>query len=122
MGTFGNAIFDDSFDEVIFVGLGTGIAWVLSMLRTLILKKDKRPIHMFCGFRNSHVYLYRKELEGYAKNIPNFKLNTTLAEVDPIWDGHVGFAQDLIKDYKFKQKRGKIPVYLCGRNKGNLKC
>lgn len=119
-GPFGTATFDDTFDEIIFVGLGTGIAWVLSMLRTLALKKDKRPIHMFCGFRNSHVYLYRNELEDYAKKIRNFKLNTTLAEVDPIWDGHVGFAQDLIKDYKFEQKRGKIQVYLCGPIKAIL--
>jgi len=119
-GPFGNAFFDESFDEVILVGLGTGIAWILSMIRTLALKKDKRPIHVFCGFRNCHVYLYREELEHYTKSMPNFKMNTAIAEVDPLWDGHVGFVQDLIKDYKFNNSREKIPVYMCGPIKAIL--
>jgi len=120
-GPFGTATFEeDSFDEIILVGLGTGIAWVISMLRTLILKKDKRPIHMFCGFRNSHVYLYREELEAYAKKFPNFKLNTALADPDPMWNGPLGYVQDLIKDYKFEQKKEKIPVYMCGPIKAIL--
>lgn len=113
-GPFGNFILNENFKEVCFIGLGTGLAWPLGMLRTLVIKQDKRPMTLFYGFRDPALYLYKKELELYDKEIPNFSFYPASSEPSKHWHGYVGYVQELISKHKFKKPKDKIDVYICG--------
>lgn len=113
-GPFGRFILNEDFKEVCFIGLGTGIAWPLSMLRTLIIKQNEKPMSLFYGFRHPDLYLYKKELELYDKELPNFSLHTTSSEPSKHWHGPIGFVQELIKNHEFKHSKEEVDVYICG--------
>jgi predicted ferric reductase len=112
-GPYGDFLLDKSFNEVAFIALGTGIAPLISMIRTLMLEKDTRPIHLFYGFRNSYRYVYRQELEEYSKH-DNFHLNVIASNPDTEWHGKAGFVQQLIEHYSFTHDRADVDVYICG--------
>lgn len=113
-GPFGRFFLNENFKEICFIGLGTGIAWPMSMLRTLIIKQDSRPISLFYSFRDPGIYIYKEELELYARELPNFSFYPTTNEPDASWKGHTCFVQELIANHKFKYPLNEIDVYMCG--------
>jgi NAD(P)H-flavin reductase len=113
-GPFGVFTLKEPFKELMFIALGTGIAPLLSMIRTLILKKDERPIKLFFGFRNSKQFVFQKELEELASKAKNFKFYPIISEEDPHWKGEKGFVQDLIKKAKFENDKKEVDIYVCG--------
>lgn len=113
-GPFGRSTLDENFKEICFIGLGTGIAWPMSMLRTLIIKQDKRSMSLFYGFRDHGLFVFKEELEFYARELKNFSFYSTVNEASASWKGNVGFVQDLIAKHKFKYPKEKVDVYICG--------
>ena len=93
-----------------FIAAGTGIAPLISMIRTLYLQNFSGEISLFYGTRNPGEFLYREELESYSRK-NNLKLLLTASDPNADWDGEKG----LISDAAVKRiKRGEFPVYLCG--------
>jgi NAD(P)H-flavin reductase len=112
-GPFGNFTLNKNFREAAFVALGTGIAPLISMIRSLLHEHDSRPITLFYGFRNSHCFLYREELMKMQEIHSNFKLYFIASEPEENWKGEKGFVQDLIEKAEFGSKK-EIDFYLCG--------
>ncbi|NOZ80555.1 MAG: hypothetical protein GXP63_02685 [DPANN group archaeon] len=73
-GPFGKFVLSDvsAGDEkgVCLIGAGSGLAPLLSMLRTLVLQKYPGRIHLIHSTRKARDLLYRQELERYAATLP----------------------------------------------------
>jgi len=113
-GPFGNFVLNKEFKEVSFVALGTGIAPMISMIRTLLHENDERPINLFYGFRNRCCFLYHEELMEMQKKFPNFNLNFIPSDPEQDWDVPKGFVQDLIDKADFSVPKPEIDFYMCG--------
>lgn len=113
-GPFGKFVLKEDAPGFGFVGTGTGIAPLLSMMRTLVMKRVKKPMKFFFGFQFMEKYLYREELAEYAK-LPNFELKViTSREKSP--EGKQGYVTDLLKAYDFS-KHSDMAFFLCGNPK-----
>jgi len=113
-GPFGNFTLNKDFKEVSFVALGTGIAPMISMIRTLLHENDLRPINLFYGFRNRCCFLYHEELIEMQKKFKNFKLNFIPSDPEQDWSVPKGYVQELIGKAVFSVPKKEIDFYLCG--------
>jgi len=112
-GPFGNFLLKD-FKEVSFVALGTGIAPLISMIRTLLHNGEKKPINLFYGFRNRCCFLYHEELQEMEKNHSNFNLYFVPSDPESDWDVPKGFVQDLIEKNNFSVSKEEVDFFMCG--------
>ena len=93
-----------------FIAAGTGIAPLISMIRTLYLQNFSGEFRLFYGARNPQEFLYREELESYSRE-KNMKLLLVASDPNAEWDGEKG----VITDAAFRRiKSGEFPVYVCG--------
>lgn len=114
-GPYGHFFLDEKAKEYVFVAIGTGIAPIMSFIRTLSLKNSPKKIALFYGVRGNNLYYYREELEKISKENPNFKLNAVCGKgEDSSWNGKIGFVQDLLKNYSFSIDKKGIAAYVCG--------
>lgn len=97
-------------DGTTFIAAGTGIAPLISMIRTLYLRNFSGEIRLFYGARTPEEFLYREELESYSQK-NNLKLLLAASDPNVEWDGEKG----LITDAAAKEiKCGEFPIYVCG--------
>ena len=113
-GPFGNFTLNKDFKEVSFVALGTGIAPMISMIRTLLHNGEKKPINLFYGFRNRCCFLYHEELQEMEKNHSNFNLYFVPSDPESDWDVPKGFVQDLIEKNNFSVSKEEVDFFMCG--------
>lgn len=113
-GPFGHFMLNNEFKEIAFIALGTGIAPLISMIRTLLHENDKRQITLFYGFRNGECFLYEKELTELTEKHKNFRLYFVASNPEENWEGEKGFVQNLIKKTDFSNPKNEIHFYLCG--------
>ncbi|MEK6954004.1 MAG: FAD-dependent oxidoreductase [Candidatus Micrarchaeota archaeon] len=100
--------------RLMYICTGTGIAPLLSHIRTLLNAGSTTPISLFFGFKNPDVYIFREELEEMAKKYPNFKLETTVTDQGrEDWQGRVGIFHDFFPQYPFEAP-GETDVFICG--------
>lgn len=101
--------------EIIFIAAGTGIAPIMSFIRTLICQKTTVPMTLFYGFRYPDDYLYQDELEQYSKSNPAFTLVPTISTKENVaWNGKRGYVQDLAKSMLQIEQGSSVHAYLCG--------
>ncbi len=110
---FGMFVLDELDEEIVLAATGTGIAPMMSIIRTIKLKGLKVPIVLFFGFRNSKQFLYGEELQKLSNEMNNFTFLPIASDSDENWKGETGFIQKLIEKYEFKNKE-KASAYLCG--------
>ncbi len=100
LGTF--FIRHDSQRPMIMMGGGTGFAPLKSMIEYLLMKKSKRPIHLYWGAQNL-AELYCLELpSSWEKEFPHIRFTPVLS--NPIaadnWQGRTGFVHTaVVEDY-----------------------
>lgn len=111
-GPYGNFVVAPQAEESVFVAAGSGIAPIIGMIRTLMSNGYRKPVALFFGFRTGNQFLYKQELEGYAKR-KNFMLQTTISRDDPGWRGQRGYVQSLLTGLQF-QKPAHTHAYICG--------
>jgi len=107
---------------VVLIATGTGLAPYVSMLRTMLVKDDKRRFIVLHGARYSWDLGYRAELESLARLRPNFLYvpAITRPEEDPHYQGQTGRIQNLLKSGALEQLCGapldpsRTDVFLCG--------
>jgi len=102
------------FDNYYFASIGSGIAPFIAMARTMLRENWNKKITFFFGIRNNELFLYKEELEKYAKENPNFQLIVTQSRPDENWTGPKGYVQKLIEDYDFDKDKGTKAFYVCG--------
>lgn len=113
-GAFGKFLLDENAPEYVFIGTGTGIAPLISMIRTLLTKNKSIPITLFFGFRYPSQYMYKEELEHLQKTHSNFKLHVVASRPDGQWSLGKGRVQDVLKDFS-SPHLANVKVYICGK-------
>lgn len=119
-GPFGKFVIGEETDRVeqrnrfIFVASGTGLAPILSQLRSLFDQKNLLPKTLYFGFYDSARYIYQELLEGWMKDHPEFKVIPVVSDqpADVPWEGERGFVTTLL-DRDITDVKG-LDVYVCG--------
>lgn len=104
----------DAFDgDLVFIGTGTGIAPIRSMVHNLINNHQmNRSIHIIFGARTYSEILYKDEFDQISSRYPNFKYDIVLSRDDG-WQGYRGYVDEAYMDL-FQQPRQDTLIYLCG--------
>lgn len=113
-GAFGKFLLDESAPEYVFLATGTGIAPLISMVRTLLSKGKTIPITLYFGFRFPAQYMYKEELEHLQQKHSNFKVHVIASRPDDSWKHAKGHVQDALGHYTSPNK-AQAKVYICGK-------
>jgi NAD(P)H-flavin reductase len=93
-------------DKLVFIGTGTGIAPLRSMILTELEKQNQvlenknegiiktREITLIFGVRYDNEILFKDEFEELAKQNPNFKYIQIVSRPSENWQGRTGHVQD----------------------------
>jgi len=90
-GLFTRAADDPS--PSLFIGTGTGLTPLRSMLLATLARGVTSPLWLLFGARYEEDILYRDELEGLARVCPNVRFTITLSRPNPSWKGLSGYVQ-----------------------------
>lgn len=113
------AFFLDPTDElpVVLIAGGIGVTPILSMAAAMIHRRDRRPIYLFGGFRNSSEHPFKARLAELAAATPNLQLDISYSrplehdrpEADYAHWGHVNVdrLRQVLPSNNFR-------YYLCG--------
>lgn len=106
----GRFVVDAEASSHLFVATGSGMAPMLSMLRTeLKTNKSSKELILYFGVRHTTDLFWQKELASLAIDHPNFTYHLTLSKPEQAWDGLRGRVTDHItKDHSAHHS------YLCG--------
>jgi len=101
----------------LFVGTGTGVTPLRSMLLDALASGDDSPMTLLFGVRHAEDRLYIEELESLAKKHPNFRLECSLSKAPADWSQRSGYVQthveELWRDLEAKNA-GPPHAYICG--------
>lgn len=95
-----------------FVGTGTGICPLRSMLQSELRAGDGPKLGLLFGVRTEGDILYRAELEALAAEHPRFSLHVTLSRPADGWTGLRGYVQAQLP--ALIDPKQKPHVYICG--------
>jgi ferredoxin-NADP reductase len=99
--------------DLVLICTGTGIAPFRAMLQDLLGKQNHQgKVHLIFGTRYASGLLFRSEMEGFARDFPNFTYDFALSR-EKTEDGHEGYIHDIYLRL-YAEKRPDICFYLCG--------
>ena len=102
--------------DSLFVGTGTGVAPLRSMILSVLsepLRGDRR-IALLLGARTPERLLYREEMERLATEVESFDFWPTLTRADGGWLGRRGRVLMHLAD-ALSDRHNETDVYLCGQ-------
>jgi propane monooxygenase reductase subunit len=113
-GPYGSFHLRDTKREAIFIAGGSGMAPILSLLRTMAEQQDARPVTYFYGARARRDLFQLEELYALQQRLPNFHFIPALSESTPAdaWDGETGLITDVVK--KLVATGAGKEAYMCG--------
>lgn len=97
----------------VFIAGGVGITPIMSALRTLADRGDKRPLMLFYGSPTWDDVIYREELEELQQRL-NLKVIHVLERPPKDWPGEKGFITKAVLDYHLPDERAKLQYLMCG--------
>lgn len=111
-GTFG---IDESphAPGYVFVAGGVGIAPIMSMLRTLADRAERRPLVLFYGNRTWDRVAFREELAALSEKL-SLRVVHTLIEPPADWQGERGFVTREVLERNLPPNRGELEYFMCG--------
>lgn len=116
-GPFGHFSMDrhPHAEEFVFVAGGVGITPVMSMLRTLAHRHDRRPLMLFYANRDWESIIFREEIEQMQSLLP-LKVVHILEKPPAGWQGEQGFITRSILERHLPQivKENRLEVFICG--------
>jgi predicted ferric reductase len=96
-----------------FVAGGIGVAPVMSMLRTLADRGDRRPLVLFYGNRVWDRVAFREELDALTTRL-NLAVVHVLLEPPADWTGERGFISEEVLMRHLPPERHRLHCFLCG--------
>lgn len=96
----------------VFVGTGTGLAPLRSMLQQEVLVSSGPPLVLLFGCRTPDDILWRDELEAWMRVCPRLRVEVTLSRPDSAWSGRRGYVQAHLADVAAGLQQPQ--VYVCG--------
>jgi len=101
----------------LFVGTGTGVTPLRSMLRAALRCQRGAHLWLLLGVRHEEDILYREEMESLAAERPEVRFVVTLSRPRQTWSGSTGHVQNHIPTLlrELEMASGVPPhVYVCG--------
>jgi ferredoxin-NADP reductase len=102
----------------LFVGTGTGVTPLRSMIRYALAHGDTAPLTLIFGVRSEADRLYRDELDALAAMHPNLRVLYTLSRGSDSWTGLRGYVQThverLYREIEAQAPGSPAHVYVCG--------
>ncbi len=97
----------------VFIAGGVGITPIMSMLKTMVDRRDPRPVLLIYGAKRLEATTYFEALEAMKEQL-NFKVVYVLEEPPEEWDGETGFiTAELLRRHLPKEKLERI-FFVCG--------
>jgi ferredoxin-NADP reductase len=97
----------------VFIAGGVGIVPIMSMLRTLADRHDRRPLVLFYGNARWERVLYREELEMLSSRL-DLHMVHILGESMEGWQGEHGLLTQSMLDRHLPAVRDGLHFFLCG--------
>lgn len=102
----------------LFVGTGTGVTPLRSMILDALANGDDSPLTLLFGVRHVEDRLYCDELEELTKKHPNFRVEYSLSKPPKDWTSRHGYVQTHVEELwrELEAKGAGTPphLYLCG--------
>jgi sulfite reductase alpha subunit-like flavoprotein len=102
----------------LFVGTGTGITPLRSMLKAALARGNKSLLWILFGARHEEDILYRDELVALEMASPHVRYEVTLSRPDPGWGRRSGYVQDHLPELVGALRRAApgaaVHAYVCG--------
>lgn len=105
----------------LFVGTGTGVTPLRSMIGAALAAGSKAPLWLLFGARFEQDVLYREEFERWAREHENFRYEVTLSQGEDGWRGRRGYVQshvpELLAELRGRLGSGEeagVHGYVCG--------
>lgn len=99
----------------IFIAGGIGITPMMSMLRTMADRKDKRPLVLIYANKTWEGVTFREELESLQSRL-NLKVTHVLEQPPENWKGDKGFvtAETIKRNLPDSFKPNELVIFICG--------
>lgn len=101
----------------LFVGTGTGVTPLRSMILSALAAGDDAPMTLLFGVRHEEDRLYIDELEALAKKHDNFRFAYSLSKGKDAWHGLRGYVQTHV-EHAWRELegtgKGAPHAYICG--------
>lgn len=105
----------DARHPTLFVGTGTGVTPLRSMILDALAAGDASPLTLLFGVRFPEDRLYLEELEELADRHPNFRVEHTLSKPTRDWTGRQGYVQAHVEElWRDLEGSGPPHAYICG--------
>jgi predicted ferric reductase len=103
----------DPADTYVLIAGGVGITPMMSILRTLADRGDRRPVVLLYGNRDWDSVTFREELEALAPRL-NLKLVTVLSNPPEGWTGERGFIGAEVLQRHLSSPYADHEYFICG--------
>jgi len=114
-GPFGSFhLHDDPERDLLFIGTGTGIAPLWSMIASLLEVSYSQPMTLLWGLRSESDIYYMEELQRWADRHSNFSFILTLSQPGQNWRGKTGRVTHLLQEFP---QVDHLAAYVCGNRK-----
>jgi NAD(P)H-flavin reductase len=99
----------------LLVATGSGIAPILSILRSAAEQNDARTFHFYYGARTVSDLIFREEIDSLGKGMAKFSFKPTLSApaARDRWDGHVGRVTQALQ--REITNASPYDAYICGQ-------
>lgn len=101
----------------LFIGTGTGVTPLRSMLHAALQHEPTLPLWLLVGVRYEEDILYRTEMEAFEKKHPNVRFFITLSRPGQTWSGRSGYVQSHVPELLREiESVGGQPahIFVCG--------
>jgi NAD(P)H-flavin reductase len=96
---------------LLFIGTGTGIAPLWSMMATLLAESCSQSMTLLWGLRSESDRYYLQELEAWKSRHENFSYVLTLSQPSSTWKGNKGRVTELLQELTTVKDSA---AYVCG--------
>lgn len=97
----------------VFIAGGVGISPIMSMLRTLAARGDRRPCHLFYGVKHIDDAAFREEIDDLTARL-DLTVCYVVAEPEPDWTGHRGYIGPETLRSVLPVNRQSLQYFICG--------
>jgi predicted ferric reductase len=97
----------------VFVAGGVGVTPVMSMLRTLADRGDRRPFLLVYASRTRKGVIFREEIEGLEERL-NLRVVHVIEDPPDGWEGERGYVTAAVLDRHLPEGREECEYFICG--------